>query len=44
MEDLQQEFFSDNSAINVEFLNNRTIERTAGVHLVFITEIVSDCL
>ena len=43
MEDLRQEFFIENSSINVEFLNNRTGEITAGEYLVSITEIVSDC-
>ena len=43
MEDLPQEFFIGDSAINVEFLNNRTGEITAGAYLVSITEIVSDC-
>ena len=43
MEDLPQEFFIENSAINVEFLNNRTGEKTVGAYLVSITEIVSDC-
>ena len=42
MEDLSQEFFIQNSSINVEFLNNRTGEITAGAHLVSITKIVSD--
>ena len=43
MEDLPQEFFIENSSINVEFLNNRTGEITTGAYLVSITEIVSDC-
>ena len=43
MEDLLQEFYIENSAINVEFLNNKTGEITAGAYLVSITEIVSDC-
>ena len=43
MEDLLQEFFLENSAINIEFLDNRTAEITAGKCLVSITEIVSDC-
>ena len=42
MEDLSHEFFIQNSSINVEFLNNRTGEITAGAHLVSITKIVSD--
>ena len=41
-EDLPHEFFIENS-INVEFLNNRRGEITAGAYLVHITEIVSDC-
>ena len=41
MEDLSQEVFIENSSINVEFLNNRTGEITAGTYL--ITEIVRDC-
>ena len=43
MEDLPQTFFIENSSINVEFLNNKTGEITAGAYLVSITEIVSDC-
>ena len=43
MEDLPQEFYTENSAIKVKFLNNRTGEITAGAYLVSITEIVSDC-
>ena len=43
MEDLLQEFYIGNSAINVEFLNHRTKDITAGAYLVSITEIVSDC-
>ena len=43
MEDLLQEFFLENLAINIEFLDNRTGEITAGKCLVSITEIVSDC-
>ena len=43
MKDLPQEFFIENSTINVEFLDNRIGEITAGVYLVFVTEIVSDC-
>ena len=43
MEDLPQKFFIENSSINVEFLNNKTGEITAGAYLVSITEIVSDC-
>ena len=41
MEDLPQEFFLQNSLINVEFLNCRTGEITAGEYLVSITK--SDC-
>ena len=41
MEDLSQEVFIENSSINVEFLNNRTGEITAGTYL--ITEIMCDC-
>ena len=43
MEDLPQEFFIENSSINVEFFNKRTGEITAGAYLVSITETVSDC-
>ena len=43
MEDLPQEFFIENSSINVEFLNIRTGEITAGAYLASITEIVSNC-
>ena len=43
MEDLPQEFFIENLSINVEFLNNRTGEITAGTYLVSITENVNDC-
>ena len=43
MEDLPQDFFIENLSINVEFLNIITGEITAGVYLVSITEIVSDC-
>ena len=42
MEDLPQEFFTKNLSINVEFLNNRTREITAGVYFVPITEIMRD--
>ena len=41
MEDLPQEFYIENSAINVEFLNNITEEITAGGYPVFINEIMS---
>ena len=40
---LPQEFFIENSGINVKFLNNRIGEITAAAYLVPITEIVSDC-
>ena len=43
MEDLPQEFFIETLSINVEFLNIRIGEITAGAYLVSITEIVSDC-
>ena len=42
MEDLRQEFFLENSATNVEFLNNRTGEITVGAYLVSDIEIVND--
>ena len=40
---MPQEFSLEDSAINVELLNNRTGEITAGVYLVSVTETVSDC-
>ena len=43
IEDLPLEFFIEDSSVNVDFLNNRTTEITAGAYLVSITEIVSDC-
>ena len=43
MENLPQEFLIEDSAIKVEFLNNRIGEITAGTYLVSITEIVIDC-
>ena len=43
MKDLSQEFFIENSTINVEFLDNRIGEITAGVYRVFVPEIESDC-
>ena len=43
MEYLPHELFIENSAINVEFLNNTTGEITAGTYLVLDTEIVSGC-
>ena len=36
-------FFIESSAINVEFLNNRTREINAGAYFVSITEIVINC-
>ena len=41
MEDLPQEFYTENSAINVEFLNNITEEITARGYPVSINEIMS---
>ena len=43
MVDLPQKLFIENSSINVQFLNIRKGEITAGAYLVSITEIVSDC-
>ena len=43
MEDLPQDFFIENSSINIEFLNDRNGEITAGAYLVSVTEIASDC-
>ena len=43
MEDLPQEFFIGTLLVNVECLNIRTGEITAGAYLVSITDIVSDC-
>ena len=43
MEDLPQEFFIENSSINLEFLNNRTGKITTRIYFVSITEIASDC-
>ena len=43
MEDLSQEFFIENLSINVEFVNNKTEQITAGSYLVSVIEIVSDC-
>ena len=37
MEDLPQELFTENSSINVEYLNNRTRETTVGVYLISLT-------
>ena len=36
-------FFIENSSMNVESLNNRGVEITAGSYLVSVTETVSDC-
>ena len=41
--DLPHEFFIEKSSINVENLNKRTGELTAGTYLVSTTEIASDC-
>ena len=43
MKDLPQEFFIENSTINVEFLDNRIGEITTGVYRAFVPEIKSDC-
>ena len=43
MEDLPQEFFIENSSINLEFLNIRKRKITVRIYFVSITEIVSDC-
>ena len=43
IEDLPQDCFIENSSINIEVLNNRTGEITAGAYPVSISEIVSDC-
>ena len=43
MEDLPHEFFIEKFSINVEFLNNRTVEITAEAYLASIIEIVTDC-
>ena len=42
IEDLPQVVFIENLSINVDFLNDRTGEITAGAYLVFNAEIVSD--
>ena len=42
IEDLPQDCFIENSSINIEVLNNRTGEITAGAYPVSISEIVSD--
>ena len=39
MEDLLQEFLIENCFINVEFLENKTGEVTAGLYLLSIAEI-----
>ena len=39
MEDLLQEFLIENCSINVEFLENKTGEVTAGLYLLSIAEI-----
>ena len=39
MEDLPQEFLTENCFINVEFLENKTWEVTAGLYLLSIAEI-----
>ena len=39
MEDLSNEFFIENSSINMEILNNITRKITAGAYPVCITEI-----
>ena len=43
MEDLPQDFFIENSSINIEFLNDRNGEITAGAYLVSVAEMASDC-
>ena len=43
MEDLLQVIFIENLSLNVNLLNNRMGEITAGLYIVSITEIVSDC-
>ena len=39
MKDLPQEFFIENSTINVEFLDNRIGEITVGVYLVLLLKL-----
>ena len=39
MEDLSNEFFIENSSINIEILNNITRKITAGAYPICITEI-----
>ena len=41
MEDLPQESLVQNSSINVEFLENKTREITAGVYLISVSESVN---
>ena len=41
MEDLPQEFLLENYSMNVEFLENKTGEITAGTYLLSIAEIVN---
>ena len=41
MEYLPQEFLVENSSINVEFLENKTREITAGAYLITISEILN---
>ena len=43
MEDLPQDLFIENSSINVEFLNIRTGEITAGTYVLSTAEIMCDC-
>ena len=43
IKDLPQEIFTENSSINVKFLNNETGEVTAGAYVVSVTEIVGNC-
>ena len=41
MEDLPQEFFVEITSINMEFLENKTGEITAGAYLISISEILN---
>ena len=41
VEDLPQEFLLENYSMNVEFLENKTGEITAGSHMLSIAEIVN---
>ena len=43
VEDLPYEFFMENCLIDVDFLENRTGEVTAGEYLVSVGEIISSC-